>query len=397
MGNKVILKANFTTLGAMNLTTKFGIDIILNKVNQFKNLKIALACNLASMTSKQEHSRISLLKSGFNITKLFTPEHGFDTQGEDGAFIEHQIDSATQLPLISLYSEKLAPSKKDLEDIDVVFIDLPDIGARFYTYLWTMTYILESCEKYCKKVIILDRPNPLAQPLELAEGPILEESCRSFIGRFGIPVTHQCTFAELAAYFKANYYPKLHLDVIKMENYDRENNSSYIFFPTSPAIQKIDTIYTYAGACLFEGLNINEGRGSDFPFTQFGAPWIDGKLLFNRLQDSQIDTDLDIVEYKPSISLYAGETCYGLRVIPKNSKTFQSFKFFIQVIQMIHELFPDKLKERDYLTNVNPNGAKHLDKLIGIPNSFELLKSGKINTELQRNQWAEKIQPYILY
>lgn len=382
----------------MKSTIKLGIDIVVNKANEYRDLRVALVCNLASVNSKGEHSRIALQKSGIYLTKLFTPEHGFDIKGEDGAFVDHQIDSTTQLPIVSLYSNKLMPTKDDLIDVDIVFIDLPDIGARFYTYLWTMSYVLESCEKHNKKVIILDRPNPMAHNIALAEGPILDKQCSSFIGRFPIPVTHHCTFGELAQYFKVNFYPNLHLGIIKMENWDRTSNTGYTFTPTSPAIQRRETIYTYAGACLFEGLNINEGRGSNYPFSQFGAPWIDAEVLYQELISNNIDeAELEIVKYIPSISLYTGEMCYGLRVIPKDVNTFQSFTYFLEVIRIIYKLFPLKLQERNYLTNVNPKGTKHLDMLIGLQDSFRLLKEGKINTRLKDDDWKDIISPHLLY
>lgn len=380
----------------MELITKFGIDELIDQVS-YKNVKIALTCNLASVTSDGTHSRLALLESGYRLLKLFTPEHGFSTTGEDGAFMNHHIDEETRLPIISLYSEKLAPSESDLSDIDLVIVDLPDIGSRFYTYLWTMTYILESCEKYNKKVVILDRPNPMTYSIDLAEGPILNNSCISFIGRLPIPVTHQSTFGELAQYFKATYYPKLELEIIKMRNWSRELNNGYNFFPTSPAIKNRETIYTYAGACLFEGLNINEGRGSDYPFAQFGAPWINADLLHKELTKSLSGAILEIVHYTPSISLYKNELCHGIRVIPINPKTFQSFHFYCQIIKIINDTFPDLLKEREYLTNVNPSGAKHLDKLIGLPESFNLLKKGEINSTLTDKDWKDKIKPYLLY
>lgn len=380
----------------MRTNCVLGIDKILSYSESFKKCKIALASNAASLCSNGIHSRIVLLKSGFNIIKLFAPEHGFDGTGEDGLYIDHQQDTLTQLPIISLYGDRLAPTFEDLEEVDCVFIDLPDIGTRFYTYLWTMSYILESCEKYSKKVFILDRPNPMAQHLALAEGPILNDTCSSFIGRYPIPVTHQCTFGELAQYFKAMYYPDLQLEVIKIENWNRTENN-FTFNATSPAIQKIETIFTYPGACLFEGLNINEGRGSAYPFSQFGAPWIDSNLLYDSLKNKYTSVKLEIVNYIPDFGLYQGQQCHGLRIIPINPQTFQSFDFFLNIIYIINDLFPSKLEEKNYLTNANPNGTKHLDKLIGIPNSFELIKSRKINSKLESDEWLDKITPYLLY
>ncbi len=381
----------------MKTPVKFGIDLLLHQAAQYQNKRIGLVCNLASVTSEGIHSRLALKKAGFSLVRLFAPEHGFDSKGDDGAYIDHQIDQQTQIDIVSLYSEKLSPTADDLADLDLVIIDLPDIGARFYTYLWTMTYVMDACAKFSKPVLVLDRPNPMASDITLAEGPILDLICSSFIGRYEIPVTHHCTFAELAQYFKATQYPQLSLGVIAMENWCRKENNGYHFFPTSPAIQKRETVYTYPGACLFEGLNINEGRGSDYPFAQFGAPWLNAEKLLEAAKAQLSGATMELVNYTPTFGYFEGEQCFGLRIIPHQPASFQSFWYFIKLINIIHQTHPNQLKERNYLTNVNPTGAKHLDLLIGLPNAFEKLLRGEIVTDLSETQWAKKIGSYLLY
>lgn len=377
-------------------STQFGIDNFLALNLHNSNSRLAIVCNQASQTAYGKNSKLALLEAGYNLVKIFSPEHGFDSQGADGAYMSHGLDLNTHLPIISLYGDQLAPSEEDLKDVDIVLIDLPDVGVRFYTYLWTMSYVLESCLRYQKKVIVLDRPNPMGQKLELAEGPILKESCQSFIGRFAIPITHQLTFAELALYFKANYYMDLDLEIVKMKNWNRDNVSGYKFTPTSPAIQKIETIYTYPGACLFEGLNIDEGRTTNDPFAQFGAPWIEAERLYDLVKGFE-EADVEMVKYTPYSGIYTAQECYGLKVIPISRQEFQSVAYFIKLIKTIDELFPEMLKERNYLTNVNPSGVGHLDKLIGVPNSFELLKKGAIETKLKHEEWSNLVKPYLLY
>lgn len=382
----------------MTTHTLFGIDQIIKNPESYRNLRTALVCNAASLTSKGIHSRFALKNAGFNLTKLFAPEHGFDTTGDDGAYIAHHIDKETQLPIISLYSKKLAPSEADMAEVDVIFIDLPDIGARFYTYLWTMTYVLENSEKYKKPVVLLDRPNPIAYDIKLAEGPALQPSSSSFIGRYNIPITHHCSFGELAQYFKEKYYPELELSVIKMLNWNRKENTGYPFFPTSPAIQKRETTYTYPGACLFEGLNIHEGRGTEHPFSQFGAPWINAELLYSHaIKELNNDADVEIVKHTSTVGIYLNKVCHGLRVIPKNPSGFQSVQYFIKMIQLIDRLFPNQLQERNYLTNVNPTGGKHLDKLLGISDAFQYILKNEVDTSKDMDQWQKDIAPYLLY
>jgi len=377
------------------MKVKFGIDVLLENPQPYLHMRIGLVCNQASVTQNSINARLALQKAGFNLVKIFGPEHGFDTQGEDGKFIHHDIDQLTQRPIISLYSEKLAPGEKDLADLDLVIIDLPDIGARFYTYLWTMSYVMESCEKHRKPLLILDRPNPIASSLDMAEGPMLEPPCSSFIGRFPIPINHQCTFGELAQYFKATYYPQLQLEVIPMQHWNRLTNTNYSFFPTSPAIQIRDVAYIYPGSCLFEGLNINEGRGTNNAFQQFGAPWIDHELLATVVAQELPNASIEKVTYTPSFGLYENQECNGLSITPLHPTKFKAVAYFIKLIQIIHKLFPEQLKERNYLTNVNPDGSKHLDKLLGVPQSLEKIIYQEIETDVK--EWPQVMKPFLLY
>lgn len=381
----------------MAQTVQFGIDQFLQHYTAYKNKRIALLCNAASVTAEGLHSRLALQNAGFNLIKLFSPEHGFDTTGADGAFIHHNMDKETRLPIISLYGDKLAPSAEDLADVDVVLIDLPDIGARFYTYLWTMTHVLESCCEHQTPVMVLDRPNPFSHGLHLAEGPFLDASCSSFIGRWNIPITHQCTFAELALYFKNIHYPTIDMTCVTMDIWYRNINTGYNFHPTSPAIQRRETIYTYPGACLFEGLNIDEGRDTMHPFAQFGAPWIDVHVLYEAAKHELPEAQISIVTYTPNHGQYTQQECYGLKITPIQIENFQPIDYFLRLIQLIIRFWPNAVKERNYLTNANPSGSQHLDKLLGIPHAFDYIREHNVDTKKDIDTWIESMRPYLLY
>ena len=175
----------------------FGIDQLLLSNPSWKHQRIALVTNEAATTYNGIASRKALQDKGFNLLKLFSPEHGLSAKGADGEAIHDGIDELTDLPIISLYSIKLAPSAQDLSNIDLVIFDIPDVGVRFYTYLWTLTYVMESCAINKKKLVVLDRPNPLSGNMQLAEGPFLDSSSNSFIGRWSIPIRHSCTLGEV--------------------------------------------------------------------------------------------------------------------------------------------------------------------------------------------------------
>jgi len=375
-----------------------GIDVFLQDPEVNKNSRFAIVTNNAAFTSARILSRLALVEKGFNLVKIFSPEHGISVKGADGSFQKDSIDIKTALPIISLYGDRLIPTEEDLKDIDIVLFDIPDVGCRFYTYLWTMTYVMEACAKYNKPLIILDRPNPIGGNLEMAEGPMLDETnCSSFIGRWSIPIRHCCTLGELANYFSNKKIKGLDLKIIQVKNWDRDQIAND-FYPTSPAIQNITTALVYPGMGILEGINVNEGRGTDKPFMQFGAPWINAKELQLELKKKDcIGVDLNSRSYIPSDSLYKNETCYGPALNLTDANKFRPVAFAIDLISVLFKLYPHQVKERPYVTNVNPTGGGHLDKLFGLKNAFELLKRGKtIQTDISQT-WLSEITSCLLY
>ena len=381
----------------------FGIDNFLRQADNFRNTRFALVTNNAATTSEGESSRVALLKARFNIIKLFSPEHGLTAQGEDGAFQKNITDTLTNLPLISLYGENLIPTEKDLADIDAVLYDIPDVGCRFYTYLWTMTYVMGACAKFNKQLIILDRPNPVGGNLNLTEGPMLDEkNCSSFIGRWSIPIRHCCSLGELANYFFNTRTKNLYLQIIKVQNWIREQTakeSKWFFTPPSPAITDIETALLYPGMGLLEGVNVNEGRGTETPFKIFGAPWINALQLQKEFQSLSLKgINTQTISYKPSTGLYANEICNGLQFSITDAPTFRPVFTGLQLIHLITSLYPQYCKERLYITRTNPSGKNHLDRLVGVYNSFEKIKNRELLYVIDSGiEWEKTIEPYLLY
>lgn len=380
---------------------QYGIDSLLQQASAYTGKRIAFVTNNAAVTPGKELSRVALLKAGFNIVKLFSPEHGIAVTGADGALQEDQMDTITSLPVISLYGNQLAPTAEQLQDADLVLFDIPDVGCRFYTYLWTMTHVMEACAATNKPLLIADRPNPIGALLQKAEGPMLDEtSCSSFIGRWSIPIRHSCTLGELARYFAAVKTPGIDLRVIPVANYRRQFTAlnDFEFIPTSPAIQQIQTALLYPGTGLLEGINVNEGRGTDKPFQQFGAPWLQHnelKLLLDRLNLPGID--FLPVSFKAMMGPYAGELCNGLHIEIINAEEIVAVQMGISIIQTIMQLHPEKVTERLYPTVANPGGGGHLDKLLGIKNAFMHLREGMTFKTDIADVWEKTMRPYLLY
>ena len=375
----------------------FGIDILLKQAEKYTKKRMALVTNNASLTTQGIATRKALLQNGFILAKLFSPEHGLSATGEDGSFQNDVIDTVTGVPVISLYGNGLAPSQTDLNDIDIVLFDIPDVGCRFYTYLWTMTHVMEACAANNKELIITDRPNPITGNLLAAEGPMLDEkNCSSFIGRYAIPIRHSCTIGELALYFAATKIKGLKLTVIPVQNWQRHQTSGFVFTPTSPAIQKQSTALLYPGMGLLEGINVNEGRGTNQSFHCCGAPWIDEndlQVAFEKTNCPGISSHA--ITYTPDSGLYANEFCKGLQFFVTDETIFRPVQTGIALIKTIINLYPLHAAERLYLTVVNPSGTGHLDKLLGLPDAFNKLKNNLPFDIAVADVWKAEINKFL--
>jgi uncharacterized protein YbbC (DUF1343 family) len=385
----------------MDLLLQPGIDLI-PATHLLHKCQLALLTNDAAKTGLGKPTRLALLENGFKITRLFSPEHGIGANEADGKAVHNQSDHLTGLPVVSLYGESLKPSQESLQGIDAVVFDIPDVGSRFYTYLWSMTYMMEACSEIGIPFVVLDRPNPIGGNLSIAEGPMLDESnCSSFIGRWRIPIRHCCTLGELALFFQATRLPNLKLEVIACKGWNRKVSffeSGNPFIPTSPAICDAETALLYPGTCLLEGLEINEGRGTDRPFKQAGAPWIVAHKWQSSLSESAImGVETACVTFVPEWGLYQGETCKGLQFHITDANAFRPVSFGLELIRQLMFCFGEKVKPRLYKTRANPDGEQHLDLLLGTPGSFEYLKKGGMSETNISAEWTDIIKPFLLY
>ena len=388
------------------MSLQFGIDILLNSEPNWKNKPIAFLTNDAATTSTGEKSRKALITKGFNIVKLFSPEHGINSKGLDGAKMDNEIDAITGLPIISLYGEKFAPTLQDLQDVEILIFDVPDVGVRFYTYLWSMTYWLEAAAQFKKQIIILDRPNPLGGNFQMVEGPILEINLKSFLGRFPIPIKHQCTIGELAQYFNEVENIKAPLEVVACKNLNREQlfydwNKPWV--ATSPAIQNIEACLLYPGLCLFEATNVSIGRGSAYSFEWIGASW------FNLPAITMVGQNIlreDIKMESLPIKLLIDGTLIqhkGIRIKVLDPYHFNPVLNGLLLLKLVKDIHPQDFTWIPYPTNVNPTGENHLSLLLGIENAEELfnlpLKEwlSKMLQLLKVTYWEKDMEPYLIY
>jgi uncharacterized protein YbbC (DUF1343 family) len=380
-----------------------GVDHFLEQASRFKALRFGLVTNDAATTSRDQLSRSALLDAKLGLVKLFSPEHGLTAQGVDGIFQKNANDPVTGLPVVSLYGDHLKPTGKAFAGIDAILFDIPDVGCRFYTYLWTMSYILEACNEYHKALIILDRPNPIGGDLKLAEGALLDEKrCSSFIGRWSIPVRHSCTLGELANFFGGTRFPNADLQIITAKNWQRAEPMDAVdgfYKQPSPAITDQETALLYPGIGLMEGINVNEGRGTPFPFKIIGAPWIDSDQLQNAVHLIRMPGLLSTAtSYVPTSGIYAGECCNGLKLAVTDHSVYRPVATGLELVKLINFLYPDDCRERLYKSRANPGGERHLDKLTGVYRSFEHIKMNKLSSfTLDTEGWEKTIKGYLLY
>ena len=385
---------------------QFGIDIVLKNEPNWKMDRIAMLTNDAARTKTGIISRLALKNAGFNLIKIFSPEHGIKTIGEDGAYIQDGLDEITGLQVISLYGEKYMPTADDMKDIDLMLFDIPDAGTRFYTYLWSMTYWIEAAAKLNKKVIILDRPNPLGGNQSLIEGPMLDDTISSFIGRLNIPVKHQCNLGELALYFNATQSWNANINVIACEGWKRE----HLFYDwimkwvnPSPALQNFEATLLYPGLCFFEATNLSVGRGTKYSFEWIGAEWINISAMAMACQTIlRKDIIIESISLPLTVNGVTTET-KGIRLKVIEPQYYDAVLNGLLLMKMVKDIHPRDFKWMPYPTTANPTGENHLSLLLGIPNAeniFDLPLQQwlqKMGTVLRVDEWRTLIEPYLIY
>ena len=252
---------------------KLGIDLIDDNLSLFEGKKVGLITNPTGVNSSYK-STIDVLYEKVNLTALFAPEHGIRGNSQAGGSIGNEIDEITGLTVYSLYGNTKKPTEAMLENVDVLCIDIQDVGARFYTYIYTMAYAMEACKEFGKTFVVFDRPNPVGGKVE---GNLLNDEYSSFVGLYDIITRHGMTIGELAKMFNEYYQIGCNLEVIKMEDYDRNlyiDETTVPWINPSPNMPTLDCAIAYSGTCYFEGVNLSEGRGTTKPFEFIGAPFI---------------------------------------------------------------------------------------------------------------------------
>jgi uncharacterized protein YbbC (DUF1343 family) len=330
-------------------SVRLGSDLLLSST-RLDGARVGIVCNHASVDRGFVHIVDRLAGADrLTLAAIFGPQHGFRSDVQDNMIeTPHRDDSARRVPIYSLYSETREPTADMLRGLDVLVIDLQDIGARIYTYIYTMANCLKACARHGVPVIVCDRPNPI-NGVDV-EGAALATGFESFVGLFSIPMRHGMTIGELAKLFNERFGLGAALEVVPMDGWGREMWADATGLPwviPSPNMPTLDTATVYPGTVLFEGTMLSEGRGTTRPFELVGAPWIEAE----RFAEAMNGLGLPGVYFRPAVfeptfQKHAKQTCGGCQIHVTDRNTFRPVLTGVALIQMFRNLNPQNFAWR---------------------------------------------------
>ena len=380
--------------------TKPGLDIFLKKIpKKISGKKIGIVCHAASITSSYIHILDAVKKQPYlKLGAIFGPQHGLFGQTQDNMIewagsYKHPVYN---VPVYSLYGKTRKPTGTMLKGLEALIIDLQDVGARPYTYIWTVKLCMEACQKHNIPVWLLDRPNLIAAlPFD---GPILNRGYFSFVGGAEIPLCHRMTMGEMATLIKQRYFQSLDLNIIWMKGWWRDSLYSETGLPwiiPSPNMPSLNTAIVYPGMVLLEGTNISEGRGTTLPFELFGAPYINSKILKQNLAKRKIPgCQFREHNFIPTFQKWQNEYCNGMQIHVIEPRSYRAVFAAASVIEAVMQSsnkgsfeFKDPPYEYEY-------EKMPFDILCGDSQLRESLLEGR-GLKKQQEKWKEEIQHFI--
>ncbi|HTH25050.1 MAG TPA: DUF1343 domain-containing protein, partial [Vicinamibacterales bacterium] len=361
-----------------------------------KGRKVGVVSNPASVDANYVHIVDAMMNApGVTVGALFGPQHGFRSDVQDNMIeTPHGNDCRRKVPVFSLYSETREPTAEMLRHVDTMVIDLQDIGARIYTYIYTMANCLRAGAKHGVNVIVCDRPNPIGGVD--VEGPMLVPGNESFVGQFPIPMRHGMTIGELARFFNEYFEIKAPLEVIDMEGWSRSqyfDQTGLPFVMPSPNIPTLDSAIVYPGTVLFEGTNASEARGTTRPFELVGAPWVEAERFADEMNARQLPgVHFRPAVFEPTFQKHAKKTCGGCQIHVLDRKTFKPVLTGVALIDAIKAAGP-----KDFGWRKPPYEYEHekepIDILAGSPALRIAIDSGKKAEELVP-VWERESRPF---
>lgn len=388
-----------------------GLDVLeSDNFNRLKNINVGVLCHPASVNQSYQHIVDLLIKHHIQVCALFGPEHGFLGFAQDmDAVLKVPLHPVLKCPIYSLYGDSessLMPTQDMLNDLDVVVIDLQDIGTRYYTFVWTAVMMMQACAKAGVSVLVLDRPNPLGGVIR--EGACVAKELTSFVGYYDVPVRHGLTIAEIMRLYAHEQLLNVNLEIILCQGWNRQallgSLCDYAYVYPSPNMPTYETAWVYPGMCLLEATNISEGRGTTKPFELMGAPYIEAHVLADALNNLHLKGVLfRPTVIKPTFHKFAGKLCGGVQIHLKNPDVYNSFYVGLCVVGAVLNLYPTHFSWRkepyefvsdrnafDLLTG-NVQWRMYLHDLKALSHYYESEQA------LYLNQFKERIEKHLLY
>jgi len=386
-----IILISIILVSGCEASVRTGLDNIGSYNHLFHGKRIGIITNHTAYNSGGQYI-VDVFRNVDNVTvaAFFSPEHGIRGIEEAGIQIESITDPNYQAPVYSLYGKTRKPTREMLENIDILVFDIQDIGARFYTYIYTMSLAMEAAAEYDRRFVVLDRPNPI-NGLRV-EGNILKPQFATFVGLYPIPVRHGMTVGELARMFNEQGWledgVKADLVVIPMKGWHRSmwyDRTGLKFIKPSPNMGSLETAAVYPGLCLLEGTNVSEGRGTPLPFRQFGAPWIDSESLAAKLNRLHLPgVRFEPTSFTPVSSKYKGQKCKGVKIIITNRDSLEPYWSGVLIINEIYRTYPDAFQWR----------TQHFDRLCGTSVIREAITT-QSSLEKLREKWQVGLKDFL--
>lgn len=365
---------------------KYGIENIDKHLDLFKGKRVGLLTNPTGVDQSFK-ATVDILNEKTNLTALYSPEHGLRGNLQDSVHLDHYQDEETGVTVYSLYGKYRKPTKEMLDDVDIICYDVQDVGARFYTFIYSLAHIMEAAKEHNKKVVVFDRPNPVG---DTVEGNILDLKYRSFIGYYPIPQRYGLTVGELAMLFNEEFGIGCDLTVIKMSGYKRDttwHDYDLPFILPSPNLPTIESLFVYLATCIFEGTNMSEGRGTTKPFSIIGAPWLKSKELIKVLEEKIPHARFRSLYFTPVLSKHRDEMCAGIEIYVTDYKKFEPViagMIMLKEIEKMHQEF-----------KFNPPWSKGGNKMIDLNVGDDFISLGTLTEEEIKEKFVLDEEKYL--
>jgi uncharacterized protein YbbC (DUF1343 family) len=349
-----------------------GIDVLLRDSLQLvRDRRVGLVTNQTGVDASGVSDVERLRAAGVRLVALFSPEHGFRGAQEAGAAVASTVDSATGLPIYSLYGRVTAPTAEMVQGVDLLLVDLQDAGARYYTYIGTTIDVMAAAAEHGIKVAVLDRPDPIGGAVQ---GNVLDTAYRSAVGRLAVPMRHGLTLGELARLARADLRLTTDLTVVPVAGWHRSrawDESGLPFVPPSPNLRSVEALFHYPGLCLFEGTALSVGRGTDAPFEQIGAPWLDTAAVLARMRAAHPPgvrfTAVRFTPARPGDGRFTDTLLAGIRLHVTDRRAYDPTRTAVQLLSAVQAVHPDRI---GWI-------PRHFDRLAGGPALREAIVAGQ--------------------